>query len=115
VAFVKLTPEMAAEALKRVDWAAQDALTDADIAAQVAADPDAAPLLTAAQTVAAVAITTRKRLGLSQTAFARCYGIPLGTLRDWEQGRKRQDATALTYLRVIAKAPEMVARALEAA
>jgi putative transcriptional regulator len=107
--------EMAAEALKRVDWAVQDALTDADIAAQVAADADAAPLLTAAEAVAAVAITTRKRLGLSQAAFAARYGIPVGTLRDWEQGRKLPDATALTYLRVIARAPDMVASALEVA
>jgi putative transcriptional regulator len=30
---------------------------------------------------------TRKRLGLSQAAFAAKYGFQLATLRNWEQGR----------------------------
>ena len=33
-------------------------------------------------------------------------------LRDWEQNRKQPDAPALAYLRVIAREPDMVARAL---
>ena len=28
----------------------------------------------------------RKKQGLSQIAFAERYGLPLGTLHDWEQG-----------------------------
>ncbi len=112
MAIVKATRDMALKALQQVDWAAQDALTDEDIARQVAENPDAAPILSEAETVAAMARTVRKRLSLSQPAFAERYGIPVGTLRDWEQGRKQPDATALTYLRVIARAPEMVAQAL---
>jgi DNA-binding transcriptional regulator YiaG len=38
--------------------------------------------------------------------------MPIGTLRDWEQARKHPDAPALAYLRVIAKEPDMTARAL---
>ena len=38
--------------------------------------------------------------------------IPIGTLRDWEQGRKEPDAAAKAYLRVIASAPDTVRKAL---
>jgi hypothetical protein len=43
---VKVTSEMATAAVTEVDWVATDAMTDADIARQVAENPDAAPLLT---------------------------------------------------------------------
>jgi len=46
--------------------------------------------------------TLRRALSLTQEAFAAQYGIPLGTLRDWEQGRAEPDATARSYLRAIA-------------
>jgi putative transcriptional regulator len=59
--------------------------------------------------------TVRKRLGLSQAAFTARFDVPVGTLRDWEQNRRQSDAPALAYLRVIAREPEMVARALAVA
>ena len=40
------------------------------------------------------------------------YHIPLGTLRDWEQGRSEPDQPAKAYLTVIARDPEGVDRAL---
>ena len=54
----------------------------------------------------------RERLGLTQEEFAAAYGIPVGTLRDWEQARKHPDTTAFAYLRVIARNPDMVLEAL---
>jgi putative transcriptional regulator len=57
----------------------------------------------------------RRRLGLSQAAFAKRYGIPLGTLRDWEQGRTRPDEAAASYIRVIEAMPDRVAKAVSAA
>jgi putative transcriptional regulator len=36
----------------------------------------------------------------------------VGTLRDWEQGRKEPDAAAKAYLHVIASEPELVRKAL---
>ncbi len=113
MAAIKITAEMVARALRETDWAAQDALTDADIAKAVKADPDAAPILNEAQAASAMVRTVRKRLGLSQAAFATRYRIPAGTLRDWEQNRKKPDSTAVAFLRVIAQEPEMVARALK--
>lgn len=54
----------------------------------------------------------RAAAGLSQVAFARRYGIPLGSVRDWEQGRRAPDAAAQAFLRVIAIMPDNVAAAL---
>ena len=56
--------------------------------------------------------TRRHAPSLSQNAFAARFGIPVGSLRDWEQGRRAPDAAAQSYLRVIARMPEAVARAL---
>ena len=52
----------------------------------------------------------RRALGLSQEDFAARYHIPLGTLRDWEQGRVEPDQAARAYLTVIAREPETCAR-----
>jgi putative transcriptional regulator len=54
----------------------------------------------------------RRALGLSQEEFAARFRLPLGTLRDWEQGRKTPDAAARALLLVIARAPEAAQRAL---
>jgi putative transcriptional regulator len=59
--------------------------------------------------------TLRRTLGLTQEEFSGRYHIPLGTLRDWEQGRSVPDAPARAYLEVIAAELEMVAKALERA
>ena len=55
----------------------------------------------------------RRALGLTQEQFSDRYRIPLGTLRDWEQGRTEPDAPARAFLEVIAHQPEMTAKALE--
>ena len=55
----------------------------------------------------------RRALGLTQDAFSARYRIPLGTLRDWEQGRSEPDQPARAYLRVIAAEPTITAKALE--
>jgi hypothetical protein len=47
-----------------------------------------------------------------QEEFAARYHIPLGTLRDWEQHRSEPDQAARAFLKVIAKEPDIVARAL---
>src|SRR5436305_5249324 len=54
----------------------------------------------------------RRALGLSQDDFAARYRIPIGTLRDWEQGRAVPDQAARAYLTVIARDPEAVRKAL---
>ena len=55
----------------------------------------------------------RKKLNLTQEEFAARFHLPLGTVRDWEQGAHRPDKAAQVLLTVIAKEPDAVARALE--
>lgn len=93
-------------------------MTDAEVEARAASDPDNPPLdeYDAEQLKAVPRVKTlRRALGLTQDAFAARYGIPVGTLRDWEQGRSKPDKTARSYLQVIAADPEGVANALKPA
>src|ERR1700730_2291 len=53
----------------------------------------------------------RHRLGLSQAAFARTFGLDGTALPAWEPGR-RPDRAARVLLAVIAKEPQAVLRAL---
>ena len=90
-------------------------MTEEEIEAAAAADPDARPM-TADELLTARRIprikTLRRALNLTQQEFAERYHIPLGTLRDWEQGRTEPDQPARAYLTVIARDPEGVRRAL---
>ena len=54
----------------------------------------------------------RKRLGLTQAAFAQRYGFELSSIRNWEQGRRQPEGPARLLLLVIDKEPEAVHRAL---
>jgi putative transcriptional regulator len=54
----------------------------------------------------------RKRLGLTQTAFAQRYGFELSSIRNWEQGRRQPEGPARLLLLVIDKEPDAVQRAL---
>lgn len=51
---------------------------------------------------------------MTQQAFAEAYGIPVGTLRDWEQGRKEPDAAAKQFLTLIRNNPKSVLDQLHA-
>ncbi len=57
--------------------------------------------------------TLRRRLRCTQEEFSLRYSIPLGTLRDWEQGRSQPDAAVRAYLKVIAADPERIAQLIE--
>lgn len=92
------------------DWSRFDAITDEEAEAQALADPDNIPI--EKWVPAAPSRVVRTRLLLTQEQFAARYHIPLGTLRDWEQHRSEPDQAAQAYLKVIAKEPDMVARAL---
>lgn len=100
---------------KRFDWHRADAMTDAQVHAAAMEDPDARPM-TDAEWDAAPRVprvkTLRRALGMTQEVFAQRFQIPLGTLRDWEQGKSEPDQSARAYLKVIAADPEAVQRAL---
>jgi len=93
-------------------------MTEEEVLAAALADPDAHPV-TADQRERMRPVprarTLRRALGLTQEEFATRYLIPVGTLRDWEQGRAQPDQPARAYLRAIAGDPAGVTRALHAA
>ena len=97
------------------DWKRLAAMTDAEAEANALADPDNLPLSEDAmdmiRRMPRVAVI-RRALRLTQEEFSARYRIPLGTLRDWEQGRSEPDQPTRAYLRVIAAEPETTARAL---
>jgi putative transcriptional regulator len=55
----------------------------------------------------------RTRIGLSQSQFALMFGFNVDTWQQYEQGRRVPSGPASTLLRVIAKEPEAVLRALD--
>jgi putative transcriptional regulator len=83
---------------EEIEWAARS-------------DPDAQPLTTTdlkrMKRVARVKVI-RRALELTQEEFAARYHIPLGTLRDWEQGRSEPDQPTQAYLTLIARDPKRV-------
>jgi putative transcriptional regulator len=90
------------------DWSRADARTEEQIRTAALADPDAQPLTQGrlkgmGQTPRLKII--RRALGLTQEEFAARFQIPLGTLRDWEQGAKEPDQSARRLPPVGAAAP----------
>lgn len=55
----------------------------------------------------------RERDGLSQEEFALWYGLDVGTLRNWEQGRSEPDSASRAMLWMIATNPAAVRDALD--
>lgn len=108
--------------LSKIDWAALEATTDAEIEAQIAADPDTAPIFTTDELARARRVVPpptpddvkgiRQRLGLSQEQFAARFGFSVETIRNYEQGHRKPAGPARVLLRVIASEPDAVTRAL---
>ena len=98
------------------DWSRLDAMTVSEKHAAALSDPDNRPLTEAdmkrMKRIPRAKII-RRALGLSQGDFAARYHIPLGTLRDWEQGRAEPDQAARAYLTAIAREPGVVRNALK--
>jgi putative transcriptional regulator len=103
---------------KPADWSRLDAMTDCQKLAAAKSDPDAQPLSPAQlkrMRRVRFAKQVRWMLELSHEEFAERFQIPIGTLRDWEQGRIEPDQAARAYLKVIAKDPDALRKALKPA
>ena len=98
-------------------WSPKPELTEAERHAAALSDPDNPPLteedFNRMKRTPQVKII-RRALRLSQEEFSGRFHIPLGTLRDWEQGRKEPDTAARAYLKVIGRNPQAVMEALQA-
>ena len=54
----------------------------------------------------------RTQLGMTQEAFATAIGVPVATVRNWEQFRTGMDPAVRSLLRVVQREPEVALRAL---
>jgi len=84
-----------------------------DIARVIAEDKDTAPEVTLDHLIAPK--TLRRRLNLTQDQFALAIGIPVATLRNWEQGRNAIDPAGRALLILVARDPEGALATLAAA
>ena len=107
----KKLSEAARKALTETDWRKLDAMSDADIAKQIAANADAAPDMAPAIDVRAIRVAA----GMTQTQFAAAYEFSVRTIQEWERGAKRPSGPARTLLRAIKADPEGLRKALSAA
>jgi putative transcriptional regulator len=100
----------------KTDWTRLKNMTEEEIEAGALADPDNPPM-TDEELKRLRRIPNpkeiRHKLHMTQEQFAMQFHVPLGTLRDWEQGAKQPDTAACSYLRVIEKVPQTVMQALE--
>ena len=101
-----------------MDWEEFDALTNEEVRAAAEQDPDNPPMTEEEMArMRRVPDVRRIRLGtgLSQAKFAAKFGVPLASLKDWEQGRRTPAHGTQTLMRIIQHEPEAVDRALQKA
>jgi putative transcriptional regulator len=111
----RLDPRHPAQASAE-ELAALDARSEAELLAAAEADPNNLPLDEAMLTRMLPVVDVRRlrrRLGLSQRAFARRYRLSVGTVRDWEQGRSLPDQPARVLLNLIERDAARVAQTLD--
>jgi putative transcriptional regulator len=89
------------------------ATKDAVIARQIAEDPETALEVSLDMLISPKNL--RRRLGMTQEEFADALGIPVPTLRNWEQGRNAIDPAAKSLLILIARDPKGALATLAAA
>jgi putative transcriptional regulator len=107
----KALNDKARRALAATNWDKVDAMTDEDIAGQIASNPDAAPDMAPDVDVRAIRLTA----GMTQAQFAAAYEFSVRTVQEWERGAKRPSGPARTLLRAIKGDPEGLRKALAAA
>src|SRR5258708_34002106 len=91
----------------RADLARIDATSDAELVRHAADDERAAQA-----DAGAYARGIRRRLNLSQAAFAQRIGVSVETVRNWEQGKRSPDQAAKALRRIVERTPEAAFRAL---
>lgn len=74
--------------------------------------PEAPPAVPADVIMLPAVRDLRRRARLTQLQFAARLGVPVETIRNWEQGKRMPRGPARALLAVIAHAPETVFAAL---
>jgi putative transcriptional regulator len=95
------------------DWARVNAMTDEEIEAADTSDEgigddwmERGIVVRNSESPLTPPVEIRKRLNLSQHAFAVLLGVSVRTIQDWEQGRRQPSGPAKTLLRIIDQNPE---------
>jgi putative transcriptional regulator len=105
----------------KTDWETLKNMTEDDIERAANSDPDN-PLLSEHELKQFKRVSPvqdidvkdiRTKLHLSQDEFAIFFGVSKRTIQEWEQHRKRPNATSRNFLRVVEFAPGIVQKALE--
>jgi len=99
----------AREVSGRINKKILDATTEIDIARHKKIDDDLAM-----RDAGKYAARVRKKMGLSQQEFSRKIGVPLETIRNWEQGKRAPTGAAKALLRILDRSPELALLALSA-
>ena len=94
----------------RVDEERVDATTEAGIRRHIMEDE-----LVALGDAGDYTRKIRKRLGLTQVQLAAKLGVPLDTLRNWEQAKRYPAGPAKALLKILDRAPEAALAALNGA
>jgi len=81
----KALSKAARDALAATDWSKIDAMTDEDVARQIASNPDAAPDMAPNIDVRAI----RRAAGMTQAQFSGTYEFSIQTVQEWERGAKK--------------------------
>lgn len=110
----RMTLEEIRNRASTVDRAKVEATTEAEIEAHRAADGDADLDVTAGARTVESPRSLRVRLGMTQPEMAAALSIPLGTWRNWEQGRVTLEPAAAALLRVVSHNPAVALAALAA-
>ena len=85
----KTLSKAARDGLAATDWGTIEAMTDEDIARQIASNPDAAPDMAPEIDVRAI----RRAAGMTQAQFATAYEFSVRTVQEWERGAKKGSST----------------------
>ncbi len=104
----RLTPEQEARL---------EAMTDEDITRAAESDPDNPPSTEEELDRGVFGRSVRlarEKAGMTQEQFAAALGLPVASLRNWEQGRVNPDPAARSLVKIVAANPEFALKALAA-
>ena len=97
----KALSKAARDALAATDWSKIDAMTDEDLARQIASNPDFPPDMALEINVRAI----RRAAGMTQAEFYATYEFSIRTVQEWERGAKKPSGPARTLLRATRPTP----------
>jgi putative transcriptional regulator len=110
MAIVKMTLDQMLNMSHDIDRVKINSITELQLAKMIEEDEDLAPDMSEEMRIHPKMI--RSHLSMTQEEFADLINIPIGTLRNWEQGRVRPDPAARSLMVVMAANLNQAVKAL---